>query len=983
MLAELKFKVERGGGLPSERSKILNKRRKSFKRKQRMSGLKCGVRSSELESEEDFLEAGLFSRIIGGRDPAPGRQLWQVSIKLGLSHFCGGSLIHENMVVTAAHCVVNLLNPELAKNLIVTVGEFDLRRTDKGEQNIPVLKIILHPAFSRFGHMNSDIALLYLKYRVKYGHEVQPICLPHKEDTFEEGMLCVVSGWGKVSEVPEPSHLLPTSLEDCSSHGMLIFGESGHIRHSCLMGDHYLDNSRCSWNITVPEDKFVLVQFITVDIEDQVGCDQDYVNVHSSEGKLIGKVCGHVLPSPLLIDSDQATVTFVSDSSQTGGGFEFLFTAVHKASEAGSGCGSVAVLVEEGEIDTANYPGLYPSHSKCHWLIEAPTDHVIKLEFEDFAVEVSQGCIYDAVTVFDDTEEEHQLALLCGFSVPSPVWSSGNILLIHFQSDGENNFRGFKARFTFSPSESSKAEFVGLVTSESLYWTVVAGDHDRLLKEPAEQIRRVKTILIHSDFDVTSYDSDIALVQLEAPLSYSAAVQPICLPNYTEPLFDSLLCTVTGCGGIQEAGGPAGRLQQTQVPMLNNNVCDQNYYFNHPRGITPRMLCAGFAFFRGQDPCRGDSGGPLVCQNEDSSFTLYGIVSWGVGCARPKKAGVYTRVSIFLDWILSRMKEKGPAGIRINNTGRETLVGPPESFMNLSGAPYGQEHTGEVRCLWVLRISPGGMAKMTLKHLWIPESEHCKVEFFAIYEESRKGRGAKLCGSLQSPMSFLSQGPVVKVELHSTIRDAFATNYVVLRVPGSKMGESVEYSNNLSQQLADCRDAIPTTQEGVIQSPGFPNAYANTICCRWRIVSPLNSVIRLDFIDFTSENPLPECRGGLSIYEGFESAKEVLGNFCDGAPRFPLKSHGPVVMLTFNSGTATVMKGFVLAYRIHEIQHRCPILDLIPVGIAEITSPNYPHTYPSLLTCTWTVYSASGKRLKAVIKDLETEDIPGTVSGTP
>ncbi|XP_077197076.1 ovochymase-1 [Paroedura picta] len=1045
------------------------------------SGLKCGVRFLELEGEEGFPEAGFFSRIIGGRDSAPGKQPWQVSLKLGLSHFCGGSLIREDLVVTAAHCVANL-DLELVKNLIVTVGEYDLRRVDQGEQHIPVSKISIHPAFGRFGDVHSDIALLHLKYRIKYGHDVQPICLPHKGETFEEGMLCVVSGWGKVSEdgalsnilqevalpilgsrfcsellealdlppmgssllcagfpdgrkdacqgdsggplacrrssglwtlagitswgvgcgrgwladerspaggrgspgifanvaelwdfvaqnmvtVPEPSYLLHPSPEDCSSQGTLISGENGRVRHPRLMEDHYLDNSLCIWNITVLEDKFILIRFTKIDIEDQVECDHDYVTLHSSEEKLIGKVCGDVLPSPLLIDSNRAMVTFVADGSQTGGGFEFLYTAVHKASEAGSGCGSVAVLVEEGKFDTANYPGLYPSQTKCHWLLEAPMDHVIKLEFEDFAVEVSKDCIYDAVVVFDDTEEEHQLALLCGFSIPSPIWSSGNILLIRFWSDGENNFRGFKARFTFSPTENSKADFsgplfvqaslpkhvpvdvcgsppfgpqwlsrgvvggvescphcwpwhVGLrflgdyvcggviigpewvltaahclqLTNKSTYWTVVAGDHDRLLKEPAEQIRRVKTILIHWDFDVTSYDSDIALVQLGAPLSYNAAVRPICLPNHTEPLFDSLLCTVTGWGSIQEAGGLASRLQQSQVPILNNDVCERNYYSNHPGGISVRMLCAGFASSRGQDPCQGDSGGPLVCPNEDASFTLYGVASWGVGCARPRKPGVYTRVRVFLDWILSRMNEKGPAAVPVNHPGQETVEGPPVLFMNLSGAPYGQ---------------------------------------------------------------------------------------------GPKMGKNLKYPNLLNQQLAHCRDAILTAQEGIIQSPGFPNGYPKTASCCWRIVGPLNSVIRLDFLDFTFEKALSDCRGGLSIYEGLESVKEVLGNFCDGAPRFPLKSHGPVVTLTFNSGAATMMKGFVLAYGIHGIQpspvlnrtrdavKECPILDLIPVGMAELTSPNYPHIYPSLLTCTWTVYSASGNRLKAVIKDLGTED---------
>lgn len=46
-------------------------------------------------------------------------------------------------------------------------------------------------------------------------------------------------------------------------------------------------------------------------------------------------VCGNMFPAPLLIESDQATITFVSDGSNAGRGFELIFTAVHKESEAG------------------------------------------------------------------------------------------------------------------------------------------------------------------------------------------------------------------------------------------------------------------------------------------------------------------------------------------------------------------------------------------------------------------------------------------------------------------------------------------------------------------------------------------------------------------------------------------------------------------------------------------------------------------------
>ncbi|XP_060550808.1 ovochymase-1 [Pantherophis guttatus] len=682
-----------------------------FERMER--GRKCGFRFMDLE---DDLQLGSFSRIIGGRMSVPGGQPWQVSIKRGRSHFCGGSLIGDDVVVTAAHCVVDF-DLKVVKNLIVTVGEFDLGSGDEEEQSVPVSEIVVHPDFNRFGYMDSDIALLYLKHQVQYGYEVQPICLPHKEDVFEAGTLCVVSGWGKTSEAgslsnvlqevelpiidsitcsellktlnlppgqrsmlcagfPDggrdackgdsggplacrkasgiwtlvgitswgigcgkgwltdkkingsrgspgifskvnelldfiiqhmttgagPSFLPASSLEECNPHGTLVFGESGLVRYPRLAEDNYLDNSWCIWNLTVSEDKIILVEFIKLDVEDEIECDHDYVAFYSSEKELIGKICGDVLPSPLLIESDQAIVIFVSDGSIGGRGFEFTFGAVHPASEAGSGCGSVAMLVEEGKIDTANYPGLYPSSTKCHWLIEAPVDRVIKLEFEDFAVEISQDCIYDAVVVYGDTEEEHQLALLCGFSIPSPVWSPGNIMLIHFESDEENNFRGFKAKFTFFSSDICgfppfgpqrlstliiggeeacphcwpwhvSLHFLGdyrcegaiinsiwvltaahcvTITNNPSYWTVVAGNHDRILKEAAEQVRRVESITVHPAFDVASYDSDIALVQLQTPLIYSPAVRPVCLPSSMELLPSFMLCTVTGWASFQE-----------------------------------------------------------------------------------------------------------------------------------------------------------------------------------------------------------------------------------------------------------------------------------------------------------------------------------------------------------------------------------------------------------------------------------------------
>jgi trypsin len=168
----------------------------------------------------------------------------------------------------------------------------------------------------------------------------------------------------------------------------------------------------------------------------------------------------------------------------------------------------------------------------------------------------------------------------------------------------------------------------------------------------------VSRVIMHPSY-VLRGDYDVSLLRLsrastKAPTKVVGAAER----SLWQP---GVMQTVVGWGVTEEGGDVPDRLQKAEVPITTDDYCDTAYA--SWGGINRQTeVCAGYPQ-GGVDACQGDSGGPLLRPNELGERRVTAVVSWGDGCARAGRPGVYARVgdTTLREWVRGHVPQ-GVAG---------------------------------------------------------------------------------------------------------------------------------------------------------------------------------------------------------------------------------------------------------------------------------------------------------------------------------
>uniref|UniRef100_F7D8H4 Cubilin n=1 Tax=Ornithorhynchus anatinus TaxID=9258 RepID=F7D8H4_ORNAN len=762
-----------------------------------------------------------------------------------------------------------------------------------------------------------------------------------------------------------------TSAEDAVCGGRLSDPLGGNVTSPGYDGiSNYSSNLNCEWILSNPNrhNSSIYISLDDFHLEPHQDCHNDLLEfrVGDAEGPLIWKLCGHSVPSlPFAVASPQIWMHLVTDERGSDTGFHAHYSFTD--------CGGVQ-SGEGGVIASPNFPAPYGNVNRCSWLLNAPPGHTITLTFTSFDIESHRTCSWDSVTVINGgSPGSPVIGRFCGATVPGPIQSGANQLVVIFNSDHSVQGGGFRATWTSETSGCGGFIHSASGVLHSPRWPRPFPENSRCTWTVITHESQHLELSFHGDFHIPSRDGRCEESHLkvwagtpgvgaDVPLVTacdSSAPGPTVTPrNQFTAVFQAREGTGSGfsltflsrCGANFTA--PTGYVVSPNYPGQYDNNLRCNYVIEaEPRAV----VLLQFITFQLEAPSARGGG----CIN-DGLKVIRGRRVTSVPFATLCGHELPQAISFSGPMLLSFYTDSQTADFGFEASYRVLACGGTfnASFGTIRSPAYAlSDYPNNMDCTYLISVRDGKVVELKFNDFNLEASDYCSADYVAVRDGLEPGAPllGKFCGS-ELPARIRSSGDHLRLE--------FRTNFF----QGAR-GWRASFRETLGPQHG-CGGYL-TRPGDTFGSPDTDSdgRYDRNLDCVWTISVPPNGLINLTFTVFALEDAT--ARGCLydyvKLYDGASENASLVGEFCGSSMPASFLSGGNFLTVKFVSDGSLERPGFNATYA---------TLDLPCGGTYNATSAVQTTRSPRVLgsglsfpACTWVVDAPPRRQVKVAVRE--------------
>ncbi|XP_011637168.1 cubilin-like [Pogonomyrmex barbatus] len=724
--------------------------------------------------------------------------------------------------------------------------------------------------------------------------------------------------------------------------------------------------AECVWKATAPAGDRLTIHFLErFDLSYSENCEREYVEIRdggTDGSRFLGKFCKDIAPSSMSTTGNMIYVHFYTDVAEPKNGFKAVITV-------GEICGGI-LRSPTGVIQSPNYPHPYPTNQNCSWLIIAPTDHTLKLQFRDLELPGFHGCYStDYVKIAEKLIENDTISTIgtyCGLQIPDEIETSTNAVYVTFESDNREyvSYKGFSLNFIASqetcggsltalngiikspgyPNPRTRPRYCDWRIKVPIGYQIVVNILDIDVVTESGAMRVGYALSFYNDFH---YKSKIKVLGQGANTETIRSSSDTMLIGYWSS---------TGHRGFKlrytaEAPAPcSGLVRQVEGNLTGptNLPFNETSFVCHWRlqppeymislinssGLTLSVRVIGFL------------GGPeYAIIRINCIYPQYiEIHDIGMLCGNMTKPR-YLRSPKLINDLTIMNGTYGMNGKRINfdlqyrwQSCGGVLSGPSHHITSPNDTPH--TITPPINCVW---------------HIDYPEGETIKLSFTKLELESNCDRNYLIIknGGATAPQ-------IAKHCLHATSQlQRYNVNSISNQLWIEYYSESGlgRFEIDVTVASVGCGGFL-RGHSREIASPEFPKQYPNNGECTWEIIGDNGYHIGLTFIDRFSLETSPNCeKDYVQVFDWIQEKGNYnngewksIGKVCGRNTPSPFNSTTNRMKVIFHSNEAIQSDGFHAVW-----SENCGGIFQATDNVNMIQSPSFPNYYPANVFCNYTI----------------------------